>query len=200
MTHPGPERSVLEEEIVVESPCLYVVACGARPAEHVLRVVELGQAAGFTVAVVPTPMALRFISDVAAVEKATGLPVREDYKRPQDPDVLPLPDAFLVSPLTFNSLNKWAQGNSDTLAMGLLNEAIGIGVPIAAVPWVNAQLAKHPAAEESLKRLRAVGVEFTSGFGHPSTRIPGPDGSVGQPIYPWDEIKTVLARMANQVE
>ncbi|WP_212518950.1 flavoprotein [Actinospica acidithermotolerans] len=183
----------------MESPCLYVVACGARPAGDVLRAVELGQAAGFTVAVVPTPMALRFIADVPAVEKATGLPVRSYYKRPQDPDVLPLPDAFLVSPLTFNSLNKWAQGNSDTLAMGLLNEAIGLGVQIAAVPWVNAQLAKHPAAEESLKRLRMAGVEFTAGFGHPSTRIPGPDGSVGQPRYPWDEIEIALARMASQL-
>lgn len=185
---------------MVESPCLYVVACGARPAEDVLRAVELGQAAGFTVAVVPTPMALRFIGDVAAVEEATGLPVRADYKQPNDPDVLPQPDALLVSPLTFNSLNKWAQGNSDTLAMGLLNEAIGLGVPIAAVPWVNAQLARHPAAAESLKRLRTVGVDFTAGFGHPSTRIPGPDGGLGRPTYPWDEIETALARMANRRE
>jgi len=183
---------------VAERRCLYVVVCGGSPAEDVLRVVELGQRAEFAVAVVPTQMALRFIEDIGAVERASGLPVRSDFKRPEEPDVLPLPDAILVAPLTFNSLNKWAAGISDTLAMGLLNEALGLGVPIAAVPWVNAQLAKHPAAVESLKRLRAAGVEFTSGFGHPSSRIPGPDGTVGQPAYPWDEIEAVLARMASQ--
>jgi hypothetical protein len=145
-------------------------------------------------------MALRFIEDVAVLEQATGLPIRSDYKRPEDPDVLPLPDAFLVAPLTFNSLNKWAAGISDTLAMGLLNEALGLGVPITAVPWVNAQLAKHPAAEESLNRLRSAGVEFTSGFAHPSTRNPGPDGQVGKPVYPWNEIEAALARTASQFD
>jgi len=129
----------------------------------------------------------------------TGLPVRSDYKRPEDPDALPLPDAFLVSPLTFNSLNKWAAGISDTLAMGLLNEALGLGAPIVAVPWVNAQLAKHPAAKPSLNRLRGAEVEFTSGFGHPSSRIPGPDGTVGKPVYPWHEIEAAIGRMRESV-
>lgn len=176
--------------------CLYVVACGARPAGEVLRVVEWAHEAGMHAAVVPTPMALRFLGDVAPVEAATGLPVRSDYKRPEDPDVLPPPDAFLVSPLTFNSLNKWGAGISDTLAMGLLNEALGLGVPIVAVPWVNAQLAKHPAAEASLNLLRGAGVEFTSGFGHPSSRVPGPGGVVGKPVYPWDEVEAAVRRMA----
>jgi len=48
--------------------CLYVVTCGARPAGDVLRIIEMAQAVDFAVAVVPTPMALRFIDDVAAVE------------------------------------------------------------------------------------------------------------------------------------
>jgi hypothetical protein len=179
--------------------CLYVIACGARPAGEVLRVVAMAHAAGLDAAVVPTPMALRFLGDVAAVEAVTGFPVRSDYRRPEDPDVLPLPDAFLVSPLTFNSLNKWAAGISDTLAMGLLNESLGMGVPIVAVPWVNAQLAKHPAAVASMERLRAAGVEFTGGFAHPSTRIPGPDGKTGTPVYPWDEIAEAIQAIAAEV-
>jgi phosphopantothenoylcysteine synthetase/decarboxylase len=179
--------------------CLYVVACGARPAGEVLRVVEWAHAAGMDAAVVPTPMALRFLGDVAAVEAAAGCPVRSDYKRPEDPDVLPLADAFLVSPLTFNSLNKWAAGISDTLAMGLLNEALGLGVPIVAVPWVNALLAKHPAAQASLDRLRAAGVEFTSGFAHPSSRVPGPDGQVGKPMYPWADVEAAITQIADHL-
>jgi len=181
---------------VAERPCLYVVVCGGSPARDVLRVVGIGQDAGFTVAVVPTPMALQFIDDVGGVERVTGLPVRSQYKKPAEPEMLPPASAFMVAPLTFNSLNKWAAGISDTLAMGLLNEAVGMNVPIAAVPWVNQQLAAHPAAAPSLRRLREAGVAFTSGFGHPSTRIPGPDGAVGKPVYPWQEIEAAIARMA----
>jgi Flavoprotein len=35
------------------------------------------------------------------------------------------PDAIIVAPATFNTINKWAVGISDTLALGLLTEAIG---------------------------------------------------------------------------
>jgi phosphopantothenoylcysteine synthetase/decarboxylase len=148
--------------------------------------------AGFDVRVIPTPMALRFIGDTAPLERLTGHPVRSEYKRLEEPDVLPPADAFLVAPLTFNSLNKWAAGISDTLAMGLLNEALGIGVPIVAVPWVNALLAAHPAAAASIDRLSAAGVTFTSGFGHPSSRLPGPDGSLGGAMYPQDEVGSAI--------
>ncbi len=175
--------------------CLYIVVCGAPPAGEVLRAVGMAHAVGLDAAVVPTPMALRFIDDIAAVEAATTFPVRSDYKKPSDPDVLPLPSAFLVAPLTFNSLNAWAAGLSPTLALGLLNEALGMGVPVTAVPWVNRQLAQHPAAAASMDRLRGAGVEFTSGFAHPSSRIPGPDGRTGKPTYPWDEIEDAVGRM-----
>src|SRR5215510_10655650 len=60
-------------------------------------------------------------------------------------DVLPPATAFAAAPATFNTINKWAAGISDTLALGLLNEAIGLGLPIVAVPWPNAALARHPA-------------------------------------------------------
>jgi phosphopantothenoylcysteine synthetase/decarboxylase len=157
----------------------------------------MATAAGFSaVCVVPTPMAVRFIGEVAQVEAATGFPVRSDYRRPEETEALPAADAFLVSPLTFNSLNKWSAGISDTLAMGLINEGLGSGVPITAVPWVNAPLAQHPAAAASIATLRGAGVRFTGGFGHPSTRIPGPDGRTGVPIYPWDEVEAAISRMA----
>lgn len=181
--------------------CLYLVVCGATAAGEADRVVETAYAAGFTaVCVVPTPMALRFIPDIGALERASGFPVRSDYKRPADPDVLPVADAFLVSPLTFNSLNKWAAGISDTLAMGLLNEALGTPAPVSAVPWVNAPLAAHPAARASIERLAGAGVNFTSGFGHPSTRVPGPDGRTGRPVYPWDQVEAEITRLAAAVQ
>jgi len=177
-------------------PVVYVVGCGARAAAELGRAVSLAQAAGFTACVVLTPAAMEFAGDLGALRELTGHPVRSTYKRPEEPDALPLPDAFLVSPLTFNSLNKWAAGISDTLAMGLLNESLGMGVPITAVPWLNAQLAAHPAVAPSIARLEAAGVRFTSGLGHPSTRIPGPDGKTGTPVYPWLEIEQALVEMA----
>ena len=179
-------------------PVLYIVACGARPAGESTRVVTCALDAGFTACVVTTPMARRFIDDIEQLQEGTGYPVRSDYKQPDEPDALPLPDAFLIAPLTFNTLNAWAAGFSPTLALGLLNESLGMGVPITAVPWVNAQLAAHPAAAPSVERLRGAGVRFTSGFAHRSSRIPGPDGKVGAPAYPWDEIEQAVVSMAEQ--
>ena len=178
-----------------DKPVLYVVACGARPAGQSVRLVEHAKRTGFTVCVVTTPMARTFIDDIGSLQAATGYPVRSDYKQPDEADVQPLPDAFIVAPLTFNTLNAWAAGYSPTLALGLLNESLGMNVPITAVPWVNAQLAAHPAAAPSVARLSDAGVHFTSGFAHRSTRIPGPDGQVGSPVYPWDEIEQAIGSM-----
>jgi Flavoprotein len=95
-----------------------------------------------------TPAGTQFV-DADRLADLTGHPVRDDYKRPEDPDVLPFPpDAFVVAPATFNTINtinKWANGISDTLALGLLNEGLAAGQPIAAVPNPNITLAKHPA-------------------------------------------------------
>ncbi|MQA08420.1 MAG: hypothetical protein GEU98_07665 [Pseudonocardiaceae bacterium] len=58
---------------------------------------------------------------------------------------LPNADAVLAAPLTFNTLNKWAGGHNDTLALGLLNELMGEGVPIVAAPCAKMVLRGHPA-------------------------------------------------------
>jgi hypothetical protein len=66
--------------------------------------------------------------DVPALSERTGHPVRSDYKLPGEPDVLPPPDAIIVAPATFNTINKWAAGIADTLALGLVCEGIGMGL------------------------------------------------------------------------
>jgi hypothetical protein len=43
------------------------------------------------VCIIATPSAVKFI-DVPALAALTGHPVRSDYKQPDEPDVLPLPD------------------------------------------------------------------------------------------------------------
>ena len=84
--------------------------------------------------------------------------MRSQYKDPGEPDVLPPPDAIIVAPATVNSVNKWAAGICDTLALGILVEAIGLKLPIVAVPWSNAAHRAHPAFAENVGKLRSWGV------------------------------------------
>ena len=76
--------------------------------------------------VIAAPDGMKFL-DALRLAELTGHPVRSQYKQPDEPDVLPPADAFVVAPATFNTINKWALGISDTLALGLLNEATGLG-------------------------------------------------------------------------
>lgn len=174
------------------SRVLYIVACAAPPAERLDWAVRSGLDAGFTVSVIATPAALQFIGESTPFEELTGHPV---YSRldPGAPAGRPPAHALLACPLTFNTLNKWATGINDNLAVGVLNEALGLGTPVTAVPWINAQLARHPAIPSHIDLLRAAGVTFTSGLGHHSSRHPEPNG---RPLeYPWDEVEAHIYRM-----
>lgn len=96
--------------------------------------------------------------DIDYLAEVSPHPVRVEQRQPQDPDPLPPSDAILAAPLTSNSLNKWAAGINDTLALGLLNEAIGLSVPVIAAPCVKAALRQHPAYETSVETLTTAGV------------------------------------------
>ncbi len=135
---------------------LYVIACGAPPAREVTRLIDLAQDAGWDVCLLETPSAARFI-DSAALEKLTGHPVRSEYKEPGTPDVLPPPDAIIVAPATLNTINKWGYGICDTLAPGILVEAIGKRLPVVTLPFTNRAHAAHPAFEENIQKLRSWG-------------------------------------------
>ncbi|MFF8831914.1 flavoprotein [Streptomyces sp. NPDC015131] len=121
--------------------------------------ITAAQDRGWDVGVVATPLALGFI-DAAAVEARTGHPIRSAWRRPGDPRPLPDPDAIAVAPATFNTINKWAAGMADTLALGILCEAYGLGVPTAVLPCLSAAQAAHPAYPRSLDALREMGVRI----------------------------------------
>jgi phosphopantothenoylcysteine synthetase/decarboxylase len=146
------------------------------------------------VCVIATPSARSFI-DSPALEAATGHPVRSEYKQPDAADVLPPPDAIVVAPATFNTINKWAAGISDTLALGLLTEAIGRRLPVVALPFINAAQAKHPAFQDSIDRLRAAGVQLLYGPDVLELHEPG-TGSQRVGLFPWQ--LTLEALDANQ--
>jgi phosphopantothenoylcysteine synthetase/decarboxylase len=164
-------------------PVLYVIACGSPLARNVGRLVDLARQEGWEVCVVTTPDGAKFV-DRAALARQTGHPVRTHYKNPGDLDVLPPADAMLVCPATVNTVNKWAVGITDTLALGLLVEAQGLGVPIAAVPYTNVAMAAHPAFLGSLARLREWGVQVIFGDHVVPLHAPG-TGERHQDAFPW---------------
>ncbi|MGH3979666.1 MAG: flavoprotein [Pseudonocardiaceae bacterium] len=162
---------------------LYVITCATPAARDVAKLVGLAQERGWTVCVIATPSALRFI-DKAALEDQTGFPVRHEYKQPGTEDVLPPADAIIVGGASFNTINKWASGISDTLALGLITEGIGLGVPISALPFLNAAQAAHPAFSRNVDVLRAAGVSVLLGVEGYEPHVPHP-GSKNLPKYPW---------------
>ncbi|MFI5822045.1 flavoprotein [Streptomyces rishiriensis] len=143
-----------------QQPFLYLVVCAAGVAADVGELITAAQKRRWRVGVIATPPAMNGFFDVAAVEAQTGRPIRSAWRRPGDPRPFPDPDAVVVAPATFNTVNKWAAGVADTLALGTLCEAAGLGVPVGVLPCVNETLARHPAYRDSLIRLSAMGVRF----------------------------------------
>ena len=170
MTRPGEVR------------VLYLIVCGAGPAGEAGRLVELAHDRGWTVQIVATPAALAFI-DVPKLEAQTGRPVRSEYRSPGDPRS-PSADAIIVAPATYNTINKWAYGTSDTYALGILAEAPGLAIPVVVLPFVNSALAGRTAFKKSVNVLRSEGVRILLG---PGEFEPHPPGSGGERFadFPW---------------
>jgi phosphopantothenoylcysteine synthetase/decarboxylase len=168
-----------------DQPVLYVVACGAYAAGDLAEFVIFAQGQGWDVCVIATPDGTKFLN-AAQLAELTGHPVRSQYKQPDEPDVLPPPDGFVVAPATFNTINKWALGISDTLALGLLNEALGMGLPIIAAPWPNAGLLRHPAFQRSIADLCEWGVRI----------VFDPDLPAGSAAFPWDKLRAALTDLS----
>jgi phosphopantothenoylcysteine synthetase/decarboxylase len=136
---------------------LYLVVCAAPAACDAASFVRLAQAAGWRVCVIASPLGRRFV-DTDGLGALTGGPVRSEFRMPGESNGLPSADAVVVAPATFNTINKWASGITDTFAVGLLCELMGFGVPILTVPLLKDALARHVAFGRSLDDLRSMGV------------------------------------------
>jgi phosphopantothenoylcysteine synthetase/decarboxylase len=161
---------------------LYVIVCGSPVARDVGQLVAEAQRDGWDVCLVATPDGRKFI-DVPALAAQTGHPVRTHYKNPGDPDVLPPADAMVVAPATVNTVNKLVAGITDTLALGLLVEGQGRGLPIVVMPYTNEAMAAHPAFRAGLDRLREWGVTVLFGADVP-LHPPGTGGDHSD-AFPW---------------
>lgn len=168
---------------VGESRVLYAIVCGAGPAPRVGRLVGQARDRGWDTWIVPTPAAIDFL-DVPALEALTGHQIRARYRRPGEDGKLPRADAVVVAPATYNTVNKWAAGISDTFALGLLAELTPSGIPIAVLPFVNASLAANRVFTRSIADLEASGVTILLGD---SAFVPHPAGEGGTRVdtFPW---------------
>lgn len=172
-----------------DTAVLYLVVCAAPPARAIGELVELLRADGWEVYLIPTPVAASWI-DVEDLSRRTGRPVRWTTRGPDEPAWLPAADAVVVVPTTFNTINKWAAGINDTLALGVLNETMGLGVPIVVCPYAKDALTSHPAFARSADLLRGAGVHLTDTEAIAPAQAGGP--------YRWQVITDALARYASR--
>jgi phosphopantothenoylcysteine synthetase/decarboxylase len=164
------------------SRVLSIVVCGAGPAVEFPGFVKMAIERGWDVQVIATTPALAFF-DKAAIEALTGNPVRNQYSPPGSPRSR-IPDAIIVAPSTYNTINKWALGIADTYALGVLAEQTALGIPIVVLPFVNTHLASRAPFLQSVKSLRAEGVSILLGPGAFEPRQPRTGGE-GYADYPW---------------
>jgi phosphopantothenoylcysteine synthetase/decarboxylase len=172
---------------------LSVVVCGAPPTSEVRALVRLAQQRLWSVRVIPTPDALSFV-DAAVLEAMTGNKVEVGYRSASDARP-PRPDAVIVAPATFNTINKCALGVTDVHALGVIAEAIGRQVPVVMVPWVNAPLAAREPFRRSLAQLRDEGVYIVLRGEHPAEPFGVEDSEVGD--FPWERALDIAERSAD---
>jgi phosphopantothenoylcysteine synthetase/decarboxylase len=137
---------------------LYLIGTAAPPVRQLGDACRQAIERGWLPHVVLTPTAASWVQ-ADQLRSVVGVPVRVHPRLPDEQDPLPEADALLAAPLTFNTINKWAAGISDTLALGLLNELLSGGIPIVAAPCVKAALRSHPAYPASVDLLAGVGVQ-----------------------------------------
>lgn len=161
---------------------VYIVVCAAGPAAHVDQLIRLAQTRGWQVQVIATPAALDFF-DPGAVEELTGRGVRSQHRSPNTPRS-PKADAVIVAPASFNTVNKLAAGIADNYALDVLNEAIGLDVPVVLLPFVNAAYAGRRPFRTSAASLQEEGVSVLLGHGG---FVPHPAGQGADAFdrFPW---------------
>jgi phosphopantothenoylcysteine synthetase/decarboxylase len=176
---------------------LYVIVCAAGPAADVGRLIELAQQRDWNVQIIATPAALDFI-DTHALETLTGRPVRSQYRKPGQPRS-PKADAIIVAPASYNTINKWARGISDTYALGILAEAPGLDIPVVVLPFVNTALATRRPFLRSVAQLREEGVRILLGPGEFEPHQPG-TGGIRMDEFPWELALTEAEHLQAQTD
>ncbi|WP_345623090.1 flavoprotein [Streptomyces ziwulingensis] len=172
---------------------LYLFGSAAPPVHGIAQPIAEAQARGWDVCLGLTPTAADWLSEqTSELEGLTGHPVRSSYKRPGVADVWPRADVIAFAPATFNSVNAWALGITSNFVVGVVAEAIGKGIPLVAMPCVNAAYVRHRQFERSVAELREMGVDVLYGAGGFVPNEPG-QGRPGE--YPWGLLLDAAGRV-----
>ncbi len=163
-----PRGAIVPDLTTEDNGVTFMIVCAGGPVVWVLRRLKAELDTGRRVSVVATPQAAAWFDHhgiTSTIEAMTGWPVRHELPPPTAPTFRPAGSSVLVSPCTLNTLTKWAGGHSDNLAISLLCEAVGRGVPTRAEISVSGPYAGLPATGEALSRLEALGVELVRAMG-----------------------------------
>ncbi|MFI9486447.1 flavoprotein [Promicromonospora sp. NPDC052451] len=170
---------------------LYTVVTAAGPTSRVARaLLPVAIDRGWDVHCVATRQAVEVYPEaIAAIEEVLGRPVRTDFHTTVGYS-LPDPDAVIVAPATYNTINKWAAGIADTYVLTRLAEQTGRGIPIAVAPYVNTNFAANPVYQRSLDALQEAGIDVVNGPLEP--HAPG-GGDAPLDAFPWEALLDSVA-------
>jgi len=99
-------------------------------------------------------------------------------------------------PATYNTINKWAHGISDTYALGILAETTALNVPVVVLPFVNSALAARAPFRRNVEELRREGVHILLGPGSIQPHEPHTGGD-HIATYPWHLALAEAERLAD---
>lgn len=177
----------------MKTKTVYLVICGAGPAMRASEFIDAAHAEGWDCHVITTPMGARFI-DRAALESASGHSVIGEHREPGAPRRdRPEADAVVIAPATANTVCKLATGITDTYALDVVSECIGLGVPVVVVPFANTALTGRVPYRGAVEALAAEGVAVID----PGAHLPH-QGAGHLDSYPWKQAMERAAALATE--
>jgi hypothetical protein len=177
----------------VTNRTLYIVVCGAPLASRSADGVKAARVNGWDPYVIPTDAALPWLAD----QDLGDAPVITGNRTPGQPRRTPPADAVAVVPMTFNTLNAWANGNANTYPLTTLCAALGSRTPTAATPFAKRDLAGHPAWLASLAVLRYAGVTIIDPQSGSTSAVEAVASGTGAEVasgFRWEWVLNALER------
>ncbi|GAA1381285.1 flavoprotein [Catellatospora chokoriensis] len=178
---------------------LLIITCGAGPASDLGKLVTMAHDVDWEIGVIATQAALPFLEQAGSTLAAD---VRSDYRpltHQSGTRTVSDPDALIIAPATYNTVNKLAAGIADNYALTSAAELIGRGVPTVVVPFVNSALAARVPFKRSVIALRDERVYVLLGA-HDGWEPHEPGtGTARRSAFPWSAALAIADRLARGV-
>lgn len=162
---------------------ILVGVCGGISAYKTVQLVSYLVASEAHVEVMVTESALQFVGP-ASFQGLTGRKIRSDmFEMPEGEhashvELALSADAYVIAPVTANTLAKMATGQADNLVVATY---LAVRCPVLAAPAMNSRMWTHRAVQGQVSKLTELGVEFVGPqTGRMACGEPGP-GRMSQP-------------------